>query len=62
MTLRIECAPDGSPVDRRVLTQAIGREIKNQLMVSCNIELVDTCTLPRSERKSKRIFDNRPTD
>jgi phenylacetate-CoA ligase len=37
----------------------IGEEIKKQIMVSANIELVDYGFLPRSERKSKRVFDNR---
>jgi len=29
-------------------------------MVRPEVEIVDYCTLPRSERKSRRIFDNRP--
>ncbi|MEJ2286005.1 MAG: hypothetical protein P8X85_20715 [Desulfobacterales bacterium] len=29
-------------------------------MVSCDVEILDYCSLPRSERKSKRFFDNRP--
>jgi phenylacetate-coenzyme A ligase PaaK-like adenylate-forming protein len=28
-------------------------------MVSCKAEVVDYRSLPRSEKKSKRIFDNR---
>jgi hypothetical protein len=28
--------------------------------VSPHVVMVDYCSLPRSERKSKRIFDNRP--
>jgi len=27
---------------------------------SCQVEVVNYATLPRSERKSKRLFDNRP--
>jgi phenylacetate-CoA ligase len=28
-------------------------------MVSCDVEVVDYGALPRSERKTKRVFDNR---
>ncbi|MBW2613418.1 MAG: phenylacetate--CoA ligase [Deltaproteobacteria bacterium] len=49
MTLRVEC-------DQRII-----REIKNNIMVTCKVEMVDYGDLPRSERKSKRIYDNRVT-
>ncbi|MBW2613653.1 MAG: hypothetical protein JRE12_15025, partial [Deltaproteobacteria bacterium] len=39
--------------------QRIIREIKNNIMVTCKVEMVDYGDLPRSERKSKRIYDNR---
>jgi phenylacetate-coenzyme A ligase PaaK-like adenylate-forming protein len=29
-------------------------------MVSCAVDVVPHGSLPRSERKTKRIFDNRP--
>ncbi len=29
-------------------------------MVSCAVEMIPYGTLPRSERKTKRLFDNRP--
>lgn len=41
------------------LIKKIGEEIKKQILVSGNIEVVDYGSLPRSERKSKRVFDNR---
>jgi phenylacetate-CoA ligase len=41
------------------LMQRIGDEIKKQILVSANVEMVEYGTLPRSERKSKRVFDNR---
>jgi len=28
-------------------------------MVSCEVQIVDYATLPRSERKSRRVFDRR---
>jgi phenylacetate-coenzyme A ligase PaaK-like adenylate-forming protein len=41
------------------LTSQIGEEIKKQILVSAKLELVDYGALPRSERKSQRVFDNR---
>ena len=43
----------------QVLARNIREEIKKQIMVSAGIEIVDYGALPRSERKSQRIFDNR---
>jgi len=37
-------------------------QIKKQLMVSADLDLVDYGALPRSERKSQRVFDNRIQD
>jgi phenylacetate-CoA ligase len=33
--------------------------IKKQIMVSCDVDVVNYGELPRSERKTKRVFDNR---
>ena len=41
------------------LIHEAGHQIKKQLMVSADLELVDYAQLPRSERKSQRVFDNR---
>jgi phenylacetate-CoA ligase len=60
MTLRIECARDKNASQTAAIEKKISQEIKNKIMVSCNVELVDECSLPRSERKTKRIFDRRP--
>ena len=38
---------------------AIEEEIKKQILVSGKVEICAYGTLPRSERKSKRVFDNR---
>jgi len=32
---------------------------RHQLLVSGKVEIVDFQSLPRTERKSKRVFDNR---
>ena len=44
------------------LVHEIGYQVKKQLMVSIQVELVDYGRLPRTERKSQRVFDTRITD
>jgi phenylacetate-coenzyme A ligase PaaK-like adenylate-forming protein len=44
------------------LRHEAGHQIKKQLLVSADIELVDYSSLPRSERKSQRVFDTRIQD
>ena len=58
MTIRVEDQKNGG-TDRSDVAAQIARAVKNQIMVSCRVEVVDYASLPRSERKSKRIYDNR---
>ncbi len=44
------------------LMHEIGHQIKKQLLVSADIELTGYGQLPRSEKKSQRVFDNRIQD
>ncbi|MDX2481969.1 MAG: ATP-binding cassette domain-containing protein [Desulfuromusa sp.] len=44
------------------LSHEIGHQIKKQLLVSVELELIDYASLPRSEKKSQRVFDNRIQD
>ena len=44
------------------LVHETGHQVKKQLMVSTRVELVDYGELPRTERKSRRVFDTRITD
>ena len=60
MTLRIECAQTEGGSQTAAIEKMISQQVKNKIMVSCNVELVEECALPRSERKTKRIYDNRP--
>ncbi len=60
MTIRVECQHEVDSQQSDELAQKIAKQIKNHIMVSCDVDLVDYCGLPRSERKSKRIYDNRP--
>lgn len=59
MTIRIERAIDGDKAQDGELKKKIAGEIKKQILVSGDIEIVDYSSLPRSDRKSKRVFDNR---
>ncbi|NLC71812.1 MAG: ATP-binding cassette domain-containing protein [Desulfuromonadaceae bacterium] len=44
------------------MTAEISHQVKKQLLVSVDIAVVDYGTLPRSEKKSQRIFDQRIKD
>jgi phenylacetate-CoA ligase len=59
MTVRVERDVDGDSSRDNELNKQIVGEIKKQIMVSADVEIVDYGTLPRSERKSRRVFDNR---
>jgi phenylacetate-CoA ligase len=59
MTIKAERTEGGSPEEDPVLARSIEEEIKKQILVSGKVEIVSYGSLPRSERKSKRVFDNR---
>ena len=59
MTIKVERMEGGPPAQDPTLAGSIEEEIKKQILVSGKVEIVDYGTLPRSERKSKRVFDNR---
>ncbi len=54
-TIDVLIVPDRDELLRR----AVEEGIKNQIFVSCNCEVVCHGELPRSERKTKRVFDKR---
>jgi phenylacetate-CoA ligase len=59
MTLKVECNPNLHVSNNRSLSEIIARKMKHSLMVSCAVEIVPYGTLPRSEKKTKRMFDSR---
>jgi phenylacetate-CoA ligase len=59
MTIKVERTEGGNPVEDPTLGNTIEEMIRKQILVSGKIVIVDYGTLPRSERKSKRVFDNR---
>ncbi len=59
LLVRLERAGGEDAARDSDLAKKIEARIKQQVLVSARIELVDYGMLPRSERKSKRVFDSR---
>jgi phenylacetate-CoA ligase len=59
MTIKVERAGQAGEAPEGSLAGAIASGIKHNLMVSCSVEILPYGTLPRSERKTRRVFDNR---
>ena len=59
MTVKVERAEEATPAHDAETAKAIAKNIKAAVLVSPQVELVNYGTLPRSDRKSKRVFDNR---
>jgi phenylacetate-CoA ligase len=59
MTLKVECGQDAGSVDYDAIGKKVAAKIKSSIMVSSEVDVVAYGALPRSERKSKRFFDNR---
>jgi phenylacetate-CoA ligase len=59
MTIRVERAEETLPTDDPQLAKGIGSTIKHKLLVSCEVEILPYGELPRSDRKTRRMFDNR---
>ena len=59
LTVRVERAEGADPKEDRALAAHLEHLISHQLLVSGKVEVVDFQSLPRTERKSKRVFDKR---
>ena len=59
MRIKVEAAQGVDRTQFEDLEKQVSREVKKQIMVSAGVEIVAYGILPRSERKSKRVFDNR---
>ncbi len=59
MTLKVERAQGIDQEKDTELSTIIAGEIKKQILVSAKVDPVRYGDLPRSEKKSKRVFDNR---
>lgn len=59
MTIKVERSDGTGSGQDKTLAARLEHLISRKLMVSGRVEVVDYQTLPRTERKSKRVFDNR---
>lgn len=59
MLVRVERSRHGDAPSDELLIKRIMGGIKHTMLVSCNVELLEPGTLPRSEGKTKRTFDRR---
>uniref|UniRef100_A0A832A504 Phenylacetate-coenzyme A ligase n=1 Tax=Desulfacinum infernum TaxID=35837 RepID=A0A832A504_9BACT len=62
MTLKVERAQGRPPAKDEALKETIAAEIRRQILVRCTVDVLDYGTLPRTDRKSKRVFDHRIKD
>ena len=59
MSVKVERADGADPSKDEALRKNLENEIKKNILVSGAVTIVEYGGLPRSERKSKRVFDNR---
>ena len=59
MTVKAERGQNVDASQNDALSRTIATQIKHSVLVSADVQVVDYGSLPRSERKSKRVFDNR---
>jgi phenylacetate-CoA ligase len=59
LTVKVERAEKGDPREDQALADQLEYLFRHQLLVSGKVQIVDFQSLPRTERKSKRVFDKR---
>jgi len=59
LTVKVERAEKGDPREDQAVADQLEYLFRHQLLVSGKVEVVDFQSLPRTERKSKRVFDKR---
>jgi phenylacetate-CoA ligase len=59
MEIRVERNPESDPSGDAEAAAQIVKRTKAEVMVTPTVTIVDYASLPRSDRKSKRVFDNR---
>ncbi|MBW2618408.1 MAG: phenylacetate--CoA ligase [Deltaproteobacteria bacterium] len=60
MLIKVERGVGGERDRDEDLARQVGEALKRELLVTPEVEIVDQGSLPRSERKSRRVFDLRP--
>jgi len=59
MLIKVERAVHSSKTDDEHLAEQVATEIRRKIMVRGQVEIIDHGSLPRTERKSRRVFDHR---
>jgi phenylacetate-CoA ligase len=59
MLLKVERSGPGTAGGDAQMAETIAAEIRRQVLVRCQVEILDHGALPRTDRKSKRVFDQR---
>ena len=62
MLLKVERKSGASPEEDSKLEEQVATEIRRKVLVRSKVEIIDYGSLPRTERKSKRVFDSRNGD
>jgi phenylacetate-CoA ligase len=62
MTIRVERTTEGDKADDVYLAEHLATEIRRKILVRSQIEIVAHGTLPRTQKKSRRVFDSRNGD
>jgi phenylacetate-CoA ligase len=59
MVIKVEREAGESQSNDVHLAEQVIAEIRHKILVRCQVEIVDYGSLPRTERKSRRVFDHR---
>jgi phenylacetate-CoA ligase len=59
MILKVERRPRYKSQDNEAIASRISQDIRKHILVSAEVEVLDHGSLPRTERKSTRVFDHR---
>jgi phenylacetate-CoA ligase len=59
LILKVERRPRYKPEDNQAIARRVSQDIRKHILVSAEVEVLDYGSLPRTERKSKRVFDHR---
>jgi phenylacetate-CoA ligase len=59
MLIKAEREAGAKNADDDPLAEQVATEIRRKILVRCQVEIVDYGSLPRTERKSRRVFDQR---
>ncbi|HUV77592.1 MAG TPA: phenylacetate--CoA ligase [Desulfobacterales bacterium] len=62
MLIKVEREAGSKNADDDLLAEQVATEIRRKILVRCQVEIVDYGSLPRTERKSRRVFDQRNND